>query len=267
MKTRVGAYLGGTYHRDMEVCTFHSFCYRYLRKYAKQAHLSQTFALLTPSLKEALLENFLDEQNIDFPIKYIKRNDKYDFINKHDFIEKSLSYIERQKNDVIRPVFEVETQYFLDNLNTELHGSENYLGDLCEIIYACYEYLRQKAGVLDFEDLINYMADLCRQDQKVRSEIQQHFRYIFVDEFQDTNKAQYELLLQLKGPHNYVCVVGDDDQSIYGWRGARIENFASLRDELPQIKLYELTINYRSTCHVLDFSNALIIHKIGRAHV
>lgn len=267
MTNRVCSYLGWQDPHEMAISTFHSFCYRTLQHYATEAALPQEFVLLTPPLQRTLLKNFLHEQGIDCssyvcPPSKGKNNKDWGLT-----LDGVINYIGRKKDEMCKPSLqEAETEFYLQHLKDE----EELLKDpdrrwkLKEVLFACYESLRNRAGAVDYEDLINYMVTLLRQNQEIRTTIQQRFNYIFVDEFQDTNTSQYELLMLLKGPNNYVCVVGDDDQSIYGWRGAQIANFQRLREALPQLNLYELTINYRSSRQVLNFSNALIVCNRSR---
>lgn len=254
MVDRICNLLGWQDPHRMEISTFHSFCYRMLSCYTTEAMLPKNFLLLTPQLQESLLKNFLKEQNVA-----ISRGRKFD--NNVVVVSDVLNFIDRQKNDMIRPnIDESKLDYYLYHLKDEVEAPDDKQKrqHLYEVLYACYEHLRISAGAVDFADLINYMVMLLKNNQKIRESMQKRFRYIFVDEFQDTNAMQYELLMQLKGPDNYVFVVGDDDQSIYEWRGAKIANVQRLIKDFPNLNIYALTINYRSTRNILNFANALI---------
>lgn len=254
MSARVCSYLGWDDPHNMEISTFHSFCYRMLRRYAAAAMLPKDFTLLTPSLQESLLQHFLKEQGIATSKRGKGSSEAIS-------IRDVLAHIDHQKDDMIKPdMDETKLDYYLHHLKdeTELLNSTQKRRYLYEVLYACYEHLRTSAGAVDFADLINYMVVLLSTNREIREHLQRRYRYIFVDEFQDTNSMQYELLKQLKGPDNYVCVVGDDDQSIYEWRGAKISNVKRLLADFSHINIYALTINYRSTRYILNFANALI---------
>lgn len=260
MADRICSFLGWQDPHHMEISTFHSFCYRMLSRYATEAMLPKNFTLLTPSSQESLLQHFLKEQNVAFS-KGRRRSE--DAIMVRDVV----GFIDRQKDEMIKPnIDESKLDYYLHHLKeaVDLLNIKQDTKQIYEVLYACYEHLRISAGAVDFADLINYMVVLLRNNQEIRERLQKRFRYIFVDEFQDTNGTQYELLMQLKGPDNHVCVVGDDDQSIYEWRGAKIANVQRLLKDLPHLNIYALTINYRSTRNVLNFANALICFNNSR---
>ena len=117
---------------------------------------------------------------------------------------------------------------------------------------------------MDFDDLLILADKLLKEHRDVREAWQQRFRYITVDEFQDTNSLQMSLLGHLVGPEHNVCVVGDDDQSIYGWRGAQISNILEFERFFPNPSIIKLEENYRCTAPILDTANALIRHNLGR---
>ena len=183
----------------------------------------------------------------------------------------ALGYISRQKDEGLKPkLSQKELEYYLAHIGEEDEDddinifSSRHVERLHEILFACYEHFRERSGAVDFGDLINKMVELLRNNPQIRGQLQHRFRYIFVDEFQDTNGMQYELLKLLKCPQNNVCVVGDDDQSIYEWRGAKIENLQKIMIDFANLHIYALTINYRSSRNVLNFSNALIRNNKSR---
>ncbi|MEO1335030.1 MAG: UvrD-helicase domain-containing protein, partial [Myxococcota bacterium] len=124
--------------------------------------------------------------------------------------------------------------------------------------YAHYESALKTQNVVDFDDLLLLTLDLLRTDDEVRARLQRKWRYLQVDEYQDTNGAQLELVRQVAGEKQNLCVVGDDDQSIYGWRGADIANILSFETHFPGAKVVKLELNYRSTAHILTVANAII---------
>jgi len=131
-------------------------------------------------------------------------------------------------------------------------------------VYRLYQERLRRQNALDFDDLIMATVRLLKTSREVREGLQSRFEHVMVDEYQDINRAQYELIQLLTGPHRNVCVVGDDDQSIYGWRGARVEIILQFDSDYPDAKIVKLERNYRSTQSVLDVANALIAHNRGR---
>jgi DNA helicase II / ATP-dependent DNA helicase PcrA len=131
-------------------------------------------------------------------------------------------------------------------------------------IYRAYQQRLDEIGNVDFGDLILKPVELLRSDEAIRNRIRQRYRYILVDEYQDSNVAQYELLKQLTNEQTYICVVGDDDQSIYRFRGAEVRNFLTFNETFPQTTVVKLEQNYRSTAPILDVASAVVAHNAGR---
>lgn len=265
MEERVCKYMNWDDPHNMIISTFHGFCYSRLRMYATEAMLPKSFVLLTPQDQESLLTHFLKEHKIATTKRSSRSSDKY--VNVRD----ALGYISRQKDEGLKPkLSQKELEYYLAHIGEEDEDddinifSSRHVERLHEILFACYEHFRERSGAVDFGDLINKMVELLRNNPQIRGQLQHRFRYIFVDEFQDTNGMQYELLKLLKCPQNNVCVVGDDDQSIYEWRGAKIENLQKIMIDFANLHIYALTINYRSSRNVLNFSNALIRNNKSR---
>jgi DNA helicase-2/ATP-dependent DNA helicase PcrA len=117
---------------------------------------------------------------------------------------------------------------------------------------------------LDFDDLILKTVFLLKSDERIREKYQSKFEYIFVDEYQDTNKSQYELIKYLSGKHGNICVVGDEDQSVYGWRGADIRNILNFERDFKGAEVIKLEQNYRSTGNILDVANSIIKNNTER---
>ncbi len=255
MNERLAAAMGWADNQNMWVGTFHGLCFRLLRQYALEAMLPRNFTLLTPSDQEALLRTFYANHGI-------KANDALlGSLKDHGLDPKSaVNRIMRLKDRGVRPQISAEqAQHYVQNLSSEWPNLVKRSDDeLFEIVFACYERLRLNSGAVDFADLIVYAVYLLKTNEQVRTSLQRRFRYICVDEFQDTNEMQLQFLLLLKSADNHVFVVGDDDQAIYGWRGAQATNLNRIAQELPDMHVYELTINYRSTQNILTFANAII---------
>ena len=256
MNERLATAMGWPDNKSMWVGTFHGLCFRLLRQYALEAMLPRNFTLLTPSDQESLLRTFYTNHGIK------PKNDPYlGSLKEHGLDPKSVvNRIMRLKDRGIRPQLpDEEAQRLVLQLQSEWPLLSTRKDDeIFEAMFACYERLRLNSGAVDFADLIVYAVNLLQNNAEVRTKMQQRFRYICVDEFQDTNEMQLQFLLLLKGPTNNIFVVGDDDQAIYGWRGAQVDNLNRLVKALPQIKLYELSINYRSSQDILTFANAVI---------
>ena len=256
MNERLATAMGWEDNKSMWVGTFHGLCFRLLRQYALEAMLPQNFSLLTPSDQETLLRNFYTSHGIK-----VKNDPKMGSLKDHGLDPKSVvNRIMRIKDRGQRPqISEAEAQHYVQHLEQEWPSLVQRSDDeIFEVIFACYERIRQNSGSVDFADLIVYAVHLLHSNEAVRTRLQQRFRYICVDEFQDTNEMQLQFLLLLKGPNNHIFVVGDDDQAIYGWRGAQVDNLNKLAQALPAMKVYELTINYRSSQDILNFANAVI---------
>ena len=256
MNERLATAMGWEDNKSMWVGTFHGLCFRLLRQYALEAMLPQNFSLLTPSDQETLLRNFYTSHGIK-----AKNDPEIGSLKDHGLDPKSVvNRIMRIKDRGQRPsLSEAEARHYVQHLAQEWPSLVQQSDDeIFEVIFACYERIRQNSGSVDFADLIVYAVRLLQSNEEVRTRLQQRFRYICVDEFQDTNEMQLQFLLLLKGPTNHIFVVGDDDQAIYGWRGAQVDNLNKLVQALPAMKVYELTINYRSSQDILNFANAVI---------
>ena len=259
MDERLQQVFGWDNNKGMWVNTFHSFCYRLLRRYYQEAMLPENFSLISTSDQESIMRHFYES----FGFKSGPSSDLAKMNLDPRSIIQRIMYL---KDEGMRTVDEdeAECQEALENFDqifSKYRYSEN---KLFRLLFRVYELLCAKAGVVDFADLINKVIALLRDNPQLREKLQQRFRYICVDEFQDTNLPQYQLLMLLKSKHNHLFLVGDDDQSIYGWRGARVENLEDISRDLPDITIYALTINYRSTRNILNFSNALISINQGR---
>jgi len=220
--------------RGMWVGTFHGLCNRLLRLHWKPAGLPQTFQILDTQDQLSAIKRLCKQYNVDderFPAKQL------------------VWFIAGCKEEGMRP--------------TDVPVRDDDAKKKVEI-YQLYEDQCQREGVVDFGELMLRSFELLRDHADIREHYQRRFRHILVDEFQDTNKLQYAWLKQLVGPETAVLAVGDDDQSIYAFRGARVGNMADFLREFPNVQQVKLEQNYRSHSHILDAANELIAHNSQR---
>lgn len=219
------------------VSTFHSLCVRILRRYADRIGYGTNFTIYDADDQKTLMKDICKRMEIDTKL----------------YKEKMfLSAISKAKDELI--------------------GTEEFAlmagGDFNEkrkaSVYMEYQKSLKKNNAMDFDDLIVKTVELLRADFQVRDYYQERFRYIMVDEYQDTNTAQFTLIEILAGKYKNLCVVGDDDQSIYKFRGANIENILNFEKYYPNATVIKLEQNYRSTQNILDAANGVISNNIGR---
>ena len=219
----------------MWVGTFHSLAHRLLRTHPVEANLSPTFQILDAQDQFRIVKRLMKENGVDetkFPIKQVQW-----FINK-------------QKDEGILP--------------HQINAEHNYFVKQSAKIFDLYEKYCQANDLVDFAGLLVKSYELLKNNQSLLDHYQKKFRHILVDEFQDTNRIQYQWIKLLHDQHNHIFCVGDDDQSIYGWRGARIENIQKIENDFKPIKVIKLEQNYRSTGTILSASNALIANNPNR---
>ncbi len=219
----------------MWVGTFHGLTHRFLRAHWQDAGLPQHFQILDSDDQFRLIKRVLKAMELDesqWPPRQIQ------------------GFINKQKDEGLRP----------EHLDP---GNDFYL-QKCVAAYREYEEARVRGGLLDFADLLLCAHELLRQRPDILHHYQSRFRSILVDEFQDTNAIQYAWLRLLAGTSDNLFAVGDDDQSIYGWRGARVENIQSFQRDYPATLVVRLEQNYRSTGNILQAANALIAHNPTR---
>lgn len=232
MKARAAKQVKGRDARGLTISTFHTLGLDILRRHAQRAGLRTGFSLFDAQDAEAMLKEHLRKSNSQDA-------------NTAGSVQGRIS---RWKNDLITP---------------EQAGSlaeDDYDADLARL-YADYDRSLRAYNAVDFDDLILGPTRLFRDHPDLLEAWQGRIRYLLVDEYQDTNGAQYELVRQLVGPRGALTVVGDDDQSIYAWRGARPENLARLKDDYPHLKVVMLEQNYRSSGRILGLANALIANN------
>lgn len=217
--------------------TFHRIGVRILRKYGGFVGLNQNFAVLDSDDQERLLKNMMQQYGVDVK-KYAPKT--------------MLEVIQRWKDRGLSPeaVTPAEHSEFCDGRALDF--------------YKLYQNKLREMNAVDFGDLLLLPLELFRNNAAVLAEYQNQFKYILVDEYQDTNVAQYMLLRLLAKGHNNICCVGDDDQSIYSWRGADVDNILKFGQIFSGAKVVRLERNYRSTAHILGAASALIANNTGR---
>jgi Superfamily I DNA and RNA helicases len=237
MKNRIGTLLGEDLASDIWAGTFHSICMRILRKYTAAAGYEPGFTVCDSDDSKRLYAQCFKELNIDEKLFSIKA---------------AQNAVSRAKDKLLSPA----------DYATEA-GSDFKLRQIASV-YTLYQRKLLESNLLDFDDIIMQTVLLLRSCDEAREYYQNRFRYVCVDEYQDTNAAQLELVLLLSGRHRNLMVVGDDDQSIYKFRGATIENILSFDNYLPNAKIIKLEQNYRSTQNILSAANAVIRNNFGR---
>ncbi|MBI1982152.1 MAG: UvrD-helicase domain-containing protein, partial [Candidatus Levybacteria bacterium] len=233
-------------YTQMWISTFHAFCDRIIRNEAIHIGLNPSYQLLTEA--ETIL--FLRENLFKFNLEYFRP-----LGNPNKFLEGLLQHFSRLKDEDIPP-----SEYLRWAQNQKSKVDENEVKKTLELAnaYQKYEDLKTKEGVMDFSDLIGNALQLFRTRKNILTSYQNQFKYILVDEFQDTNFAQNTLAILLSGTQKNITVVGDDDQAIYRWRGAAISNIIQFKKHFPKTKIITLTKNYRSTEEILNTSYQLI---------
>ena len=226
----------GEYSRDVMASTFHSLCVRILRRDGDKLGFDSSFTIYDTDDQKRIIKEIMKDLNIDD--KFVQ-------------LKSVMSHMSGYKDKLISPQ---EAAEFAVNTHERL-------------VVKCYEEYQKrlkKANAFDFDDLIYYTVKLFRENEDVLSYYQNRYRYIMVDEYQDTSTAQFELVHLLSQAHNNICVVGDDDQSIYRFRGATIENILSFEENFAGAQVIRLEQNYRSTSNILNAANSVIKNNNGR---
>ena len=234
MRTRLEALLGLSL-RHVWVGTIHSISHRLLRTHWQDARLPQHFQIIDSDDQLRLIKRLLKEHQIDDE-RYPPRQVQY--------------FISGCKEEGLRP-HQVDVQ------------GDAYMAQMV-VLYERYQLTCERGGLVDFGELLLRSLELLRDTPALLAHYRERFAHVLVDEFQDTNTLQYAWLKLLTGMQMPMTVVGDDDQSIYGWRGAKIENIRRFEQEFPATRTVRLEQNYRSTSVILDAANALIDHNAGR---
>jgi len=241
MGERVDRLLGGRSVRKPLISTFHSFCVRVLRRDIEALRIGDS-----GHKKDFAIYDEADQQSV---VKDVMRRLGID----HKQLKPSavLARISWAKN------------HMLDPQEMYLQSADPITEKIAHIFEAYRKELR-KANALDFDDLLLETVRLLKSSAEVRERYQRRFEYLLIDEYQDTNRAQYELIKLLAGPRHNVCVVGDEDQSIYSWRGADIRNILEFERDFPEARIIRLEQNYRSTRFILEAASAVVAHNVKR---
>ena len=235
MKDRV-ALLVGPDSRRMWVSTFHAFCARILRVHAEKLGYKREFTIYDGADQVRLVKRCIVELGKD-PKRFNPRSFQ--------------AQISSAKNVLMAP-------------DDFLRNTEGYIAENVAEVYDLYQKRLYENNAMDFDDLIMQAVALLELFPEVRERYQTRFKYIHVDEYQDTNHAQYRLVNILAAGHRNLCVVGDDDQSVYSWRGADIRNILDFERDYPEAKVVKLEQNYRSTQTILDAANAVVANNASR---
>ena len=237
MKERVVALVGEQQAEEAWISTFHSTCARILRRDIEKLDYKRSFTIYDDDDQTTLLKSIYKAMNLDdqlLPVQEVKRR------------------ISDAKNALLSP-----DEWFVksprDRRSSEIHD-----------IMTVYEKRLKELNALDFDDLLLKTLELLADHPPVLDVYRRRFRYVMVDEYQDTNRAQYELVRLLTSESRNLCVVGDDDQSIYGWRGADIRNILDFEKDYPDAAVIKLEQNYRSSANILDAANQVIANNAGR---
>lgn len=221
--------------RTISVGTFHSVCGRWLRSHIENLNrgYNRNFVIYDASDQEALLESAIAGRSYPMPARAL------------------LARVDQAKNEALGP-------------SELLAAAENPLDVAAAEAYALYQAELLRNNAVDFGDLLHLTLELFQRDRHVLEQFQQRFRHLLVDEYQDTNRVQYLLLKHLAASHRNLCAVGDEDQSIYGWRGADIRNILEFEKDYPDAKIIRLEQNYRSTKSILAVAGAVIRNNRDR---
>ena len=237
LKARLRAMLGDEEGDEVFASTFHSACVRILRRYAEEIGWPRSFTIYDTDDAQRVMKALYKEQNVDdkfYPVKT------------------ALNQLGRWKDQLTGPA----------DAAREAAGKTKL--ELAAKLYGLYEKRLQEAGAFDFDGLIYYTVRLLQEHKEARDYYQNRYHYLLVDEYQDTSVAQFRLVSLLTGPEQNICVVGDDDQSIYRFRGATIENILNFERYYPGAKVIRLEQNYRSTSNILNAANCVIQHNTAR---
>lgn len=234
MRERLERILDPSRARSLTLGTFHATCARILRREAEAAGISHSYAIFDADDQRRLIKQAL--RDLDLDVKLYRPQAIHGAIS-------------RAKNELIPP---------------EAYTTGSYRDEIVRRVYERYQALLAANDGLDFDDLLMVTVRLFNQNRDVLAKYQERYRHILVDEFQDTNQAQYRLLRQLSGRHHNLFCVADEDQSIYAWRGADYRNIRRLRDDHPDLVTILLEQNYRSTQTILSAAQAVIRHNRDR---
>lgn len=242
MKDRIGLMVGEKKARRLFMGTFHSVFIRFLREYADYLGYPSAFTIYDTSDSISAVKRCLKTMNLD------------DKVYKPKTV---LSVISAAKNDLWT------VPAYRKNLEFSKRDSQRKMPRMADV-YEAYQTLLKQSGVMDFDDILMNMNILLKHNPEALADISGRFDYLLVDEYQDTNFSQYLILKALSSKHRNICVVGDDSQSIYAFRGARIQNILNFSKDYPDYQLFKLERNYRSTQIIVNAANSVIAKNEGR---
>ncbi len=228
MRERMKKILGAKAAK-VQLSTFHSACARLLRQECELLGMPRNFTIYDSSDQISVIKEVMEDLGIesgDYKPRIFR------------------SAISRSKNNMLSP--------------NDLMKKGGYFNELTAEVLSAYNTILKKASALDFDDLLLKPLELFKSNEELKTKYRDRYKYLLVDEFQDTNRAQFEFLLYLTGEDKNLCVVGDDDQSIYGWRGADISNILNFEKHFPDTKVFKLEQNYRSTKHILGAASSVV---------
>lgn len=237
MADRVTGLVG---NQPVLVSTFHKICARLLRQYSSFVGLESNYTILDIPDQRRLMKEVLSDLDIDLT---------------HYSPEKVLAFVSNLKNDLIT------AELFSRKVDEAV--ADHFQAVVCKA-YPKYQAALLASNAVDFDDLLTHVAVMLVENDELRASLSDRYRYILVDEYQDTNAAQYRVIEALGSFHRNVCVTGDPDQSIYGWRGARISNILNFERDFPEAKVVRLEDNFRSTSGILATADGLIAHNRKR---
>ena len=230
MKARIEG-LVGDIANEMWIGTFHAICVKILRRYIDRIGFDSSFVIFDTTDQRTLIKQIIKSLNIDDKI----------------FTDRSvLAEISNAKNEMLNP-----SQY-------QLRANGEYRKEKIVEIYSIYQKKLKENNAIDFDDIINFTINILTENPDILEYYSEKFKYVLVDEYQDTNKAQFTLITLLAARHGNITVVGDNDQGIYSFRGADISNILNFEKDFPGTKIIKLEQNYRSTKGILNAANAVI---------
>ena len=243
MKERIAMMVGERKARRLWMGTFHSVFIRFLREFADIIEFPSNFTIYDTQDSVSAVKTCIKQLQLDDKVYKPKE---------------VLSRISKAKNDLVTP-----TPY-MQGAGGYREDDNHHKKPEIHRIYNLYCQMCKQSGVMDFDDILLYLNILLKRSQLALDSIAGRFSHILVDEYQDTNLAQYVILRKLAAGHQNLCVVGDDSQSIYGFRGAQIQNILNFKKDFPQARTFRLERNYRSTQTIVNAANSLIAHNEGR---
>ncbi len=236
MRERIAGLIGEDGAREATIGTFHAICARILRRDGDKVGLSRSFNIYDRADQVALVKGVLKTLDLD---------------DKRFAPAGMLAWIGQRKDE-------------LADVTTAARQAANFYDETAARVYASYQRQLQEDDAVDFDDLLMRVVELFEQHPEVLAKYQGRWQQILVDEYQDTNRAQYLICSMLAGKHRNLAVVGDDDQSIYSWRGANLRNILDFESDYPDAKVVKLEQNYRSTQTILDAAHAVVSRNEGR---